>query len=251
MMPDSLSKVHWVAHRGDCEHYIENTLNSIKSAMSNGIEHIEIDVQLTQEGLPVVFHDNNLKAMLNLDTCMSKVSFSHINKQPLTPRKKTTVLTNDEYIPMLSQVVSLIQKSPNVTLYVEVKNINFCYFSYQYVYKRIINTLKPIIKQVVIIGFSYRFLRLVKKNSTLPIAYVLPSWKHYSIKMLSNLQPEIIFSDINIIPTTEEFFTKKETWVVYEISHIEQARRLMNQGIYGFESFTPSLLKAISITKDK
>lgn len=241
-------KIHWVAHRGDCQHHIENTLESIKTAIDNGIEHIEIDVQLTQEGLPIVFHDNNLKAMLNLDTCMAKVNFKNINKQPLTPRKKTTVINSHYYTPLLSQVVSLIQQFPKVTLYVEVKNINFYYFSYQHVYKTITETLNPIMNQVVIIGFSYRFLRLVKNNSTLPIAYVLPSWQHYSTKMLSKLKPEIIFADINIIPNTEKFHAKKETWIVYEVSNIEQAKQLIEQGIYGFESFTPSLLKTISST---
>ena len=50
----------WVAHRGDCEYHIENTIQSVQTAINNGIENIEIDIQLTQESLPIVFHDDDL-----------------------------------------------------------------------------------------------------------------------------------------------------------------------------------------------
>jgi len=240
-MLENSHKIYWVAHRGNCEHHIENTLESVESAINNGIKHIEIDVQLTQEGLPVVFHDNNLKVLLGIDKNMAETSYTRLSKTPLQPRKVNPIKT-DYFAPLLSQIVLLIKQHKNITLYVEVKNINFQYFSYQHVYKTLIKTLKPIINQVVIIGFSYRFLRLVKKNSSTPIAYVLPSWQQYSSKMLKNLQPEIIFTDITIIPTNETFHTKKEKWVAYEVSSIKKAKQLITQGIFGLESFTPALL---------
>lgn len=238
-MSDKLSKIRWVAHRGDCENHTENTLESIQAAIDNGIKHIEIDIQLTKEGLPIVFHDNRLKRMFALDQQVANVNFDSISQLPL----KTQRSNYNYYIPTLSQVITLIKKAPDVTLYVEVKNVNFSHFSYSFVYNCITDCLKTIISQVVIIGFSYRFLRYVKNQSSLSIAYVLPSWAHYSPKMLANLKPEMIFADIDIIPTDARFYAKKEMWIVYEVSRIEQAQQLIKQGIFGFESFTPSLLK--------
>lgn len=237
------NSIHWIAHRGDCENHIENTLESIQAAIDNGIKHIEVDVQLTQEALPVVFHDNNLDRMFNMNTSIAEKRFKEVNQQPLQSANKKELHHTHYYIPTLLQVVSLIQQHPEITLYVEVKNITFSSFSYQYVYKTVLQCLQPILQQVVIIGFSYRFLRYVKNNSTLPIAYVLPSWKHYSKKMLANLQPNIIFSDIKLIPENMTFHNKKETWAVYEVGNLHQAQQLLTQGIYYFESFIPSRLK--------
>lgn len=203
------ASIHWIAHRGDCENQIENTLQSIQTAIDNGIKYIEIDVQLTRDSLPILFHDNNLKRMFKIKNSICNVNFDVINQRPLRPSTNKKLHYANYYIPTLLQVVSLIQQYPNVTLYVEIKNINFAFFSYQHVYKTLLNCLQPILQQIVIIGFSYRFLRLVKKKSTLPIAYVLPSWKHYSEKMLANLQPNIIFSEIEIIPKNTSFHTKK------------------------------------------
>ena len=103
--------------------------------------------------------------------------------------------------------------------------------------------LQTILNQVVMISFSYRFLRLVNNRTTLPIAYVIPSWAHYSQKMLALLKPEIIFAGIEMLPPKENFFNKDEIWVVYEVSNNQQALNLQKQGIQCFESFTPNLLK--------
>lgn len=233
--------IYWVAHRGNCESHIENTLQSIQSAIQCGINHIEIDVQFTKEGFPIVFHDGNLKRLLNINKPVAHVSYEDIKALPL---KNSNHQSNIAYnIPSLAQVVSLIKEYPNVTLYVEIKNINFIDNSYKNVFNIVNKCIAPIKKQAIIIGFSYRFLRVVRNNSTLPIAYVLPVWKNYSAKMLSKLTPEFIFADIDIIPSEEDFHSKKETWIVYETSRIEQVYKLMEQGIYGFESFTPNKLK--------
>jgi glycerophosphoryl diester phosphodiesterase len=46
-----------IAHRGDSAHRPENTLASFASALEVGADIIELDVQLTSDGHPVVMHD--------------------------------------------------------------------------------------------------------------------------------------------------------------------------------------------------
>src|SRR5688572_32650876 len=50
-----------VAHRGDAEHFPENTLPAFESAWRRGIEHVELDVQLSADGVPFVIHDASLE----------------------------------------------------------------------------------------------------------------------------------------------------------------------------------------------
>nr|WP_269205004.1 glycerophosphodiester phosphodiesterase family protein [Motilibacter aurantiacus] len=49
-----------IAHRGDSYNAPENTLAAFESAIRNGADWVEIDVQTTRDGVPVVMHDNTV-----------------------------------------------------------------------------------------------------------------------------------------------------------------------------------------------
>ena len=50
-----------IAHRGAPNHAPENTLAAFDVALALGFAHIELDAQLTRDGVPVVFHDDTLE----------------------------------------------------------------------------------------------------------------------------------------------------------------------------------------------
>lgn len=234
--------LQWVAHRGECEKNLENTLASITAAIDAGITAIEIDVQLTKDGIPVLFHDDNLMRMTGINKPIAAVDFKTLSQLPLKPNNSVLLATDEVFIPSLQQIVLLIKKHPNITFFVEVKEINFSSYPYKTVYKNIINILQPIIEQAVLISFSYRFLRMCRQNSKQAIAYVLPSWRHYSDKMLTRLNPEFIFCDTEIIPDNHIFSETEYTWVLYEIKNEKMANHFIKRGITHMETFTSKKL---------
>ena len=56
-----------LAHRGGVEESYENTLESFQYSQSIGCEFIETDVQVSADGVPYIFHDKDLKRILDLD----------------------------------------------------------------------------------------------------------------------------------------------------------------------------------------
>jgi glycerophosphoryl diester phosphodiesterase len=50
-----------IAHRGASKYAPENTLAAFKLAKARGASWVEFDVQLTQDNVPVVLHDNTLE----------------------------------------------------------------------------------------------------------------------------------------------------------------------------------------------
>lgn len=52
-----------VAHRGWHRIHIENTLEAFRAAYDAGCDMVEFDVQLTRDGVPVVFHDDDCKRL--------------------------------------------------------------------------------------------------------------------------------------------------------------------------------------------
>lgn len=53
------------AHRGDVQHYPENSLEAILSALMMGADVVEIDVRLTKDNVMVLMHDATLKRTTN------------------------------------------------------------------------------------------------------------------------------------------------------------------------------------------
>lgn len=74
-----------IAHRGlhDCSKgVIENTASAFEAAIAGGFA-IECDVQITADGVPVVFHDDDMKRLLGKDGAIADASASEVTTTPL------------------------------------------------------------------------------------------------------------------------------------------------------------------------
>ena len=49
-----------IAHRGLSDKAPENTLHSFDAALAVGMNHLEFDVQLTSDDIPVIIHDETI-----------------------------------------------------------------------------------------------------------------------------------------------------------------------------------------------
>lgn len=100
--------VHY-AHRGLFDPNMsvpENSLAAMRMAVENGYG-IEIDVQLTKDSVPVVFHDANLKRMCNVDGNVCDYTLSELRElklgdsNQLIPTLKEVLLEVDGKVPLL------------------------------------------------------------------------------------------------------------------------------------------------------
>jgi len=54
-----------IAHRGASEDAPENTMASIEEALNQGSDAVEIDIRMTSDGVPVLFHDTTTARTIN------------------------------------------------------------------------------------------------------------------------------------------------------------------------------------------
>lgn len=54
-----------IGHRGAAGHAPENTAAALQRAIGLGVDMVEVDVQVTQDGIPVLFHDECLERTSN------------------------------------------------------------------------------------------------------------------------------------------------------------------------------------------
>lgn len=99
-------KVEIVAHRGANREAPENTLEAFQRAVEVGVQGIELDIQLTLDGVPVVHHDPSLAD----GTAGRNKLISHYTFADLRSRD----------IASLDEVLELV--NARCTVYIEIKN---------------------------------------------------------------------------------------------------------------------------------
>lgn len=69
-----------LAHRGYPKKYPENTISSFQAALDLSYSHLELDVQLTKDGVPVVIHDTTVNRTTNGTGRVADYTFEQIRK---------------------------------------------------------------------------------------------------------------------------------------------------------------------------
>jgi glycerophosphoryl diester phosphodiesterase len=98
-----------IAHRGASAEAPENTLCAFARALALGVDGIELDVQVTRDGVAVVFHDSNLTRLTG--------ARGRLANHPWPELRKLRV--QGEPIPTLADALALTRK--RAILQIEIK----------------------------------------------------------------------------------------------------------------------------------
>ena len=120
-MPDSVAigaaipmpKPIIIGHRGSPKQAPENTFASIRKGIECGATHIELDVRMTKDDVPVIFHDQKLNRMTNGSGFLSQVELSALKE--LKVKRK-------ENIPTLEEVLEEFKGKCGLVLDIKVRN---------------------------------------------------------------------------------------------------------------------------------
>lgn len=74
------NRVLVIGHRGDSIHAPENTLASINAAFALGAGMVEIDVHFSQDGVPVVIHDETLERTTNGNGLVAQMTLAELKR---------------------------------------------------------------------------------------------------------------------------------------------------------------------------
>ncbi|MDH5602305.1 MAG: glycerophosphodiester phosphodiesterase family protein [Cyclobacteriaceae bacterium] len=115
------------AHRGASGHGPENTLLAYSSAMTLGVDFIEIDVRRTLDNKMVIMHDGSLKRTTGLDRLVNECTLKEIKK--LSVNEGFGEDYPSEKAPTLREVCQMVRTwnkrhVRHVNLYVDCKDIN-------------------------------------------------------------------------------------------------------------------------------
>ncbi|XP_006892725.1 PREDICTED: glycerophosphodiester phosphodiesterase 1 [Elephantulus edwardii] len=113
-------RVSAIAHRGGSHDAPENTLAAIRQAAKNGATGVELDLEFTSDGIPVLMHDNTVDRTTNGTGRLCDLTFEQIRKLNPAANHRLRNAFPDEKIPTLREAI-VECLSHNLTIYFDVK----------------------------------------------------------------------------------------------------------------------------------
>lgn len=226
-----------VAHRGYPQHYPENTLIGFEAALAAGVRHLETDVQLTADQVPVLFHDRTLARLCGVPGAIHDFTAEQLRQCPARDFERFGYRFANEPIPTLSAFVDLLARHPEVTAFVEVKRIAVHRFGSAVVLNRVLRDLKPVLRQCVLISYSLETMLHARRQGWSRLGIVIDRWRERTQPIVREIQPEYLFCSIEGLPRFGRLAFEQAQIVVFEVAAADVAMRLARRGVPLIESF--------------
>lgn len=219
-----------IAHRGASAFAPENTMEAFRLAERLGATMFECDVQLTADGVPIIFHDESLRRMTNLRGNVADTPWSMI--QALTFK-----------IPTLSLLLDWLETT-SIQMNLELKCAPAPVTA--------LLQLRPQSLQDRILLSSFNFHSLQAARFTLPkmkIALLIDrdNFKTFGIVGISHLFNELkafsIHCDKRLLSPKNiaAFQVISPNLLAFTVNNRTEAERLYEQGVMGVFSDNPRL----------
>jgi glycerophosphoryl diester phosphodiesterase len=228
MKPERL--IHLIAHRGNAFDCPENTLPAFESALELGLRFLELDVQLSADGVPMVIHDHRLERTTNTPGSVFELRASEMAQVDAGEPQRFGGRFRGTRIPLLRDVVALIKGRPEVTLFVEIKRQSLAQFGLDQVVTRVLDTIKPARAQCVVISFDLAAVCRARQISGGAVGWVLSDYDEHSRLKYEALAPEFLFCDYDKLPETGALWRGSWRWAIYEIVSMPIAQALAERG---------------------
>ncbi len=164
----SIPFIQIAAHRGVCSEAPENSLPAIQLAIDYLADRVEIDVQCTEDGEVIVFHDVSLKRLFGKNRAIANLTAEELRTYNLNTNSSDP---NDIIlIPTLQEVMELVKG--RIDLIIELKRNA----ASQDLVEKVLALIEEydMEHQCLIQSSDYQYLRQIKElNPNLPTGYIL------------------------------------------------------------------------------
>ncbi len=224
-----------IAHRGWQRRFPENTLPALQGALEAGALNLEIDVQLTADREPVLFHDLTLRRL-----CRQRGAIHRYRREQL---RAFSAHEPDRFgdrflgtpIAHLDEVVALLQRFPQAHLYLELKRVSVQAFDSETVCDAVAAAVSALGERCTVISFDIDVLREAAARDW-RVGPVLERWRQIDAPAIAALDPVVVFADVKQLPPGD-LSSIRWPLAVYEVDQPEQVRALWARGVQFVESF--------------
>lgn len=152
-----------VGHRGDPIKYPEETIQADNSAFNSGADYVELDLQLSKDGVLVISHDDDLYRVTHTHAIVSQNDFKTL---------KQLRYDNGEHVMSLNELFKYYKNRPNTKFVLETKIDHSINPSYE-LEDKIAQVVKEYHMQNRIMIHSFSAASLFHLRELMPHAYLI------------------------------------------------------------------------------
>ena len=238
-----------IAHRGYAGQYPENTLLAIDSALAVGVRYIELDLQLTTDRVPVLFHDRDLGRIMGVSGSVGELTAAEFLASEAAYRARFGEKFQGTRAASLELALTTLAAHPEVTLFLEIKHVTLEQFGVEETVEIVLNAVGQIINPLVLLSFSQAAVQVLRERSPYPTGWVLDAFDDKHRERADALQPNFLFCNKDKIDTV--LWPGVWKWVIYEVESIDSALDWLSRGVHFIESMWPGELMATALSGDK
>jgi len=226
------------AHRGFARLFPENSLSSVGAALSLGARWVEIDVQMTRDGVPVVYHDTDLRRVSGRRGDIRNLSWAQASKLRVYEPGRLGNGFRSERLASLQQMAHFFSGYKGAKLFVELKEESLKRCGRLEMLAAVHEALKPLgAKRAVLISFDEPVLGLARQATRYELGYVLRQRRQLESDFYKRLKPEFVFSDIKGLPAKGSLKLRGAKQCLWEVPDPRQAEAAFERGIDMVETF--------------
>lgn len=226
-----------VAHRGYQRKYPENTLLAMREAVAAGAHFLETDIQLTEDKLPVLYHDMYLSRISGSTGKISELDLAAAQSLSAHEPSRLGKQFPNETVTSLEEFVGFLRQNKNVKAFVEIKAESITEFGRQVVFEAIESAVAEVCSQVILISFDVEIIAIAKQHSLAKTGVVLTHWDQIESPQLKSICPDYLFTNVKLIPNWADLNALEPLLVVYEIDQPQKAIELFDRGVDMVETF--------------
>jgi len=234
-----------LAHRGYAARFPENSRVALRAAVDAGAENIEFDIQLSADQVPFLLHDEDFRRTGGVNRRITDLDAAEVSAIAIGEPARLGGQFCEEHVPRLAEVVEDLLGWPAVKAFVELKRQSIERFGVKSVVQAVLAELQPVIDRCVIISFEAAAITTARAQSDCRIGWALRRWNDDSRRIAEEIKPDYLFCNATRLPPEPEpLWAGPWTWVVYEITEPDAARKLAARGVGMIETMAITELAA-------
>ncbi len=225
----------FVAHRGCPVRFPENSLWGVDYALRCGARWLEVDVQLTAEGTPVLCHDPTLMRSSRWAKPIASLTLAEIQTHGAAYAERFGSKFRGVPFATLEQLCRLIRHhnshSPHEPsrVFVELKAESARQLGYALMIDQVAQVLSNTAQAedvAAVISFDLQLCESLR-HTCWPVGWVIPAWNDDIRQRAAALAPQFLFCDIRVFPDRfVDIWPGPWKWAIYTVNEAEPLRRL-------------------------
>lgn len=226
----------FIAHRGYARHYPENTLTAITAAITAGARHVEVDIQFSKDGAPVLYHDVALQRVSKRPGSIFDYTADELVQMPAYEPKRFGEQFHDVPISLAAEFAHLVAVKTQAHFYVELKSESIDVFGVKHCLACLQSILAPVFSRCTLISDDHDAMLLAKKQYGFPTTgLVFRDWARRN-ELIQAYKADIAYINIKRIPKQDAIDAACPI-AVYEIDDPKLAEKTLQRGAAKVETF--------------